>query len=188
VLKEIKQVMTRQRHQIKNHLTSRGPVRDFLLIFLSAVTAYYIATLVPWVDQNILFPILELTARASSFLVNLTGETTTTKEIVIQGQTFAVAVRRGCDPLEPIALFGAAVIAFPAPWKRKVVGLTVGAALLFTLNLLRIVSLYLLGERKSGLFEMVHLELWPAFFIMISLGFWVLWLIWIRQGTQSQHA
>ena len=161
--------------------TSKSQVRRFLLIFLGIVGAYYALTLVPWVDGNILYPLLQLSAQTSSLLLNVTGENTTTKGIVIQGTTFAVAVRRGCDPLEPIALFGAAVIAFPAPSRRKAMGLAIGAALLFTLNVLRIVSLYWLGRHKSVWFETVHLELWPAFFIIVSLSLWVLWLIWIRR-------
>jgi exosortase H (IPTLxxWG-CTERM-specific) len=167
--------------------TSKSQVRRFLLIFLGIVGAYYALTLVLWVDGNILYPLLQLSAQASSLLLNLTGENTTTKGIVIQGATFAVAVRRGCDPLEPIALFGAAVIAFPAPWRPKVMGLAIGAALLFTLNMLRIASLYWLGKCKSGWFETVHLELWPAFFILVSLSMWVLWLIWIRR-TKPRYA
>ena len=161
--------------------TGQSQARRFLLIFLWIVAAYYALTLVAWADRNVLYPVLKLSAQASSLLLNLTGESTSTKGIVIQGATFAVAVRRGCDPLEPIALFGAAVIAFPAPSRRKAMGLAIGAALLFTLNVLRIVSLYWLGRHKSVWFETVHLELWPAFFIIVSLSLWVLWLIWIRR-------
>jgi len=68
--------------------TGQSQVRRFLLIFLGIVGAYYALTLVPWVDRNILYPVLQLSAQASSLLLNLTGESTTTKGIVIQGATF----------------------------------------------------------------------------------------------------
>ncbi len=165
----------------------QSPGRRFLLIFLMIVAGYYCLTLVPWVDRHVLYPLLEGSAKASSLLLNVLGQTTTSNGIVIQGTSFAVAVRRGCDPLEPIALLSAAVIAFPAALRYKVAGLIAGAALLFALNLVRIGSLYWLGCHKSAWFETVHLELWPACFILVSIGLWVLWLIWIRK-TQPLDA
>lgn len=179
--------MSRPRRS-QDRVAGRKAVRRFLLIFLGLVGCYYGLTLIPWVDANVLYPVLVFSAQGSSFLVNLTGDQTTVQGVLVQGSKFVVAVRRGCDPLEPIALFGAAVIAFPASWKRKVCGLAIGAALLFMLNLVRIGSLYLLGKSKSTLFETLHLELWPAFFILVALSLWVLWLMWIRDTTQPENA
>jgi exosortase H (IPTLxxWG-CTERM-specific) len=180
--------MIRKKHRPKTQSAESG-VRRFLLLFLGLVAAYYLITLIPWVDRNILYPVLEFSARSSSLLINLAGERTTTNGIRIQGPTFAVAVRRGCDPLEPIVLLGSAIIAFPASWKRRVLGIAVGGSLLFLINILRITSLYWLGKGKSHLFETVHLELWPALFILLSLILWVLWLLWVRHNdTAAEHA
>lgn len=163
------------------------PVRRFLCTFLCFIAAYYSLTLIPWVDRTVLYPVLELTAHSSSFLLNLADEGTTTRGIVVQGSGFAVAVRRGCDPLEPIVLFGAAVISFPAPWKRRVQGFAVGAVILFVVNLVRIDSLYWLGKHKSPFFETAHLELWPAFFILISLTLWFFWLRCLGNARRTHH-
>jgi exosortase/archaeosortase family protein len=78
--------------------------------------------------------------------------------------------------LEPIVLFGAGVIAFPAPWRRKVAGLLIGGAMLFGLNVVRIASLFLMGASKSSLLDDFHLFWWPAFFIICALALWVAWL------------
>jgi exosortase H (IPTLxxWG-CTERM-specific) len=167
---------------------SPNSAQRFLVIFLCGVAVYYLVTLIPWVDRNILFPVLQLTAQACSFLIGLSGDHTTVSGIVIQGPTFSVAVRRGCDPFDPIALFSVAVIAFPAPRKWKVLALALGGFLLFTLNVVRVFSLYWLGRSKSAFFQTIHLELWPAFFIMVCLSLWVLWLIWLRRGIRPQYA
>jgi exosortase H (IPTLxxWG-CTERM-specific) len=164
------------------------PVRRFVLRFLGLVSTYYLLTEVPWVDRRVVYPVLELSARASSWLLNLTGENTTLHGIVVQGPSFAVAVRRGCDPLEPIALLSAAIVAFPAAPKQKLSGLVIGTMLLFTQNLMRIASLYWLGKAKSPLFEPAHLEVWPAFFILTALVLWVVWSAWVQGSGKPQHA
>ena len=153
----------------------------FLGIFLALVAGFYALTLSLWVDANVLYPVMKASACGASALLNFIGVGTTADGVVIRGAGYAVAVRRGCDPLEPIVLFGAAVTAFPAPWRRKVPGLAAGAAFLFGLNLARIGSLYLLGAKQSALLESFHLVWWPAFFILCSLALWVSWLLWIRR-------
>jgi len=156
----------------------------FLGVFFAFVTVYYALTLSPWVDANAIFPVLKVSARETSAILKVIGIKTTTEGVVVRGIDHAVAVRRGCDPLEPIVLFSAGVIAFPATWRRKIPGLIVGGAFLFVFNLLRIASLYLLGANKSPLLESAHMVWWPAFFIVCSLILWVLWLRWV-QGSGS---
>jgi exosortase H (IPTLxxWG-CTERM-specific) len=169
--------------------SARKAMLRFLGIFLALVAAYYALTLSRWVDANVLYPVMKASACGASALLNFLGVGTTVDGVVIRGPGYAVAVRRGCDPLEPIVLFAAAVTAFPAPWRQKLPGLATGAAFLFGLNLARIDSLYLLGARQSRLLESFHLAWWPAFFILCSLALWVSWLLWIRRlGSASTSA
>lgn len=155
----------------------RSGVLRFLAVFLGCVIVYYALTLVPWVDRHLLYPVLELTAHSASALLNLIGAATSVRGVVVQGADFAVAVRRGCDPLEPILLFSAAVLAFPAPLKFKLGGWLLGAPLLFALNQVRITSLFLAGRARLSWFYPLHQEWWPALFIFAAV---VLWLVWLR--------
>ena len=159
----------------------------FIGIFLGLVFAFYALTLSPWVDAKILFPVMKTSARGTSALINLVGVKTITEGVVIRGSNYAVAVRRGCDPLEPIVFFAAGLVAFPAAWRQRFIGLIVGGTFLFFLNLVRIATLYLLGANHSSLLESFHLWWWPAGFIVCALALWVLWLLWIRRlATQSK--
>ena len=166
----------------------RGSRARFLAVFGGIIGVYYLLTAIPWVDVHIIFPVLKLSARWASSLLNLAGAETVCHGVVVKGSTFAVAVRRGCDPFEPIALFAAGVLAFPAPWNKRLVGLIAGAVALFLLNLLRIASLYFLGSRQAGYFEAIHQEWWPALFILAALAMWGLWLFWTRRSTAPQNA
>jgi exosortase/archaeosortase family protein len=160
----------------------------FLAIFLALMVIYYALTLSPWVDANGLLPVMKASAHGTSVLLNLIGFKTTVEGVVVRGPVYAVAVRRGCDPLEPIALFAAAATAFPAPWRQKFAGLLLVSVFLFGLNLIRVVSLYLLGVHKSALLESFHLVWWPALFIACSLVLWVLWLRWVQRSISNSKS
>lgn len=152
-----------------------------MAIFLSVVAGYYALTVSPWVDRHVLFPTLEICARASSYLLNLGGAATSLNGVRIEGPDFSITVRRGCDPADPIMFFGAAVLAFPAPLRRKALGFLIGAALLFAINLARIITLYLAGKARLPWFESLHQELWPAVFIVSAVLIWFAWLQWVRK-------
>ena len=165
----------------------REKMLRFIGVFFGLVFAFYALTLLPWVDANILFPVMKASARGSSVLLNLVGARTITEGVVVRGPSYAVAVQRGCDPLEPIVFFTAGLMAFPAAWRRRFAGLAVGGTFLFFLNLVRIATLYLLGASHSSQLEAFHLWWWPAFFIVCALALWVLWLLWIRRlGMRSK--
>ena len=168
-------------------LPARRDALRFLGWFAAIVAVYYGLTVIPWVDRYLIYSVLEITAAGSSKLLNLLGCPTTFKGVVIQGSDFAVAVQRGCDPLEPIMLFCAAIVAFPSAWQLKLGGMAAGGGFLFILNLVRIVSLYLLGRCRSPWYYSLHQEWWPALFIVIAMLLWLLWLRW-QAGNQCPRA
>jgi exosortase H (IPTLxxWG-CTERM-specific) len=162
--------------------------RRFLLIFLGTVAAYYALTLSPWVDAHLLYPVMTASASASSVLLHILGIKTTVAGVVVSGANFSVAVRRGCDPLEPMVLFAAGVLGFPAPWRCRLAGMFIGWIILFGLNLVRLASLFLLGAEKSPWFDGLHLWGWPAGYILCALALWVVWLRWVMLAPETATA
>jgi exosortase H (IPTLxxWG-CTERM-specific) len=166
-------------------LAGRRPVRRFLAIFLATVAAFYGLTLSPWMDAHVLYPVMEASARGTSLVLGVFGVRTAVDGVVVRGADYAMAVRRGCDPLEPMVLFGAGVAAFPSPWMRKLAGLAAGEAVLFGMNLARLVTLYVLGARRSAWFASFHLDWWPAFFLIFALALWAGWMSWSGAGPSG---
>jgi exosortase H (IPTLxxWG-CTERM-specific) len=165
--------------------TSGRPATRFLVFFLSIISVFYLLVLSPWVDAHVLYPVMEASARGASLMLGLFGIKTEVEGVVVRGANYVIAVRRGCDPVEPIVLFAAGVVAFRAPWKRKWVGLTAGAAILFCLNLVRLCTLFMLGTWRSPLLDSFHLDWWPAFYLVFALALWVLWLRWMQSAQKA---
>ncbi len=73
---------------------------------------------------------------------------------LIKGASFAVNIRNGCNGLEAMVIFIAAVIAFPASsLTRRALGTILGILFIYAINLLRVVGLYLTGRYLPQFFD-----------------------------------
>ena len=59
---------------------------------------------------------------------------------------FAVSIEAGCNGIEATIVLVAAIFAFPAPWRDKLVGLAAGIVAVQGLNIVRVISLFYLGQ------------------------------------------
>ncbi len=90
----------------------------------------------------------------------------------------SLEVAKNCDAMDVNILFVAAVVAFPAPWARRAVGVALGTALLAVVNVVRITSLYHVDVHWPDRFELVHAELWPLAMVAVALGAFLRWSRW----------
>jgi len=156
----------------------------FLTVFTLLLCGFYAAALLP-LGQRAFYNYLRANAWISNAILRGLGQDTYLSGVTIRSNQFAIAIRRGCDALEPAWFFCAAVLAFPVPWRRKRLVLAGGVTIILVLNLVRIVSLYFVGMRMPGFFETAHLELWPAAFMLTVL---LLWISWIRSSVAAEKA
>lgn len=150
----------------------------FFLLFLVIQSALFAAELTP-PGQALVIPWTATLARLSVFLVTLFDPQVIAYGKVIQSQSsgFGITVEAGCNAVEACIVLIAAILAFPAPWRHKVLGVAIGILAVQGVNILRIISLFYLGQWRMDAFEFAHLYLWQA---LIMLDVLVVWLIWIR--------
>jgi exosortase H (IPTLxxWG-CTERM-specific) len=154
----------------------------FGLTFGILMALYYVVALLPWTDTTLFPAYLKENAKISNTILHWFGQASAVTGSTIRSPQFAITIKRGCDALEPSWLFCAAVLAFPAPWRRRLIGMVVGVLAILTLNLVRIVSLYFFGIHLPGSFETMHLEIWPVVFILAALLLWLGWISWSRRN------
>ena len=99
----------------------------------------------------------------------------------------AVEVVRGCDAMEPVALFVSAVLASPVSWGARAMAAIVGTAVLLTINLIRIISLFLCAVHWRSAFDIMHLDVWQALFIFLAIFLWALWAAWAVKRHRRKH-
>ena len=153
-------------------------VRFFILFVILLVSLFTIEVLQS-VQQNVILPFTSGLAWISVNLIELfdSGVASAGKVIRDLESGFAVSIEPGCNGVEAVIILFAAMFAFPAPLKSKLVGFAIGFVAIQALNLVRIISLFYMGQWNMVWFEWFHLYLWQALIILDAL---VVWLIWLR--------
>lgn len=89
---------------------------------------------------------------------------------------FSIEVKNPCNASNVTLLLWAAILSFPAPWIRKGQGLLAGTAVIHALNLLRIVSLFYLGQYNMGWFDFAHLYVWESVLMVATMAIFGVWV------------
>lgn len=118
-------------------------------------------------------------AQFSSFLLSSFDATIHSSGKVISSTVndFAISIEPGCNGVEAMIVLAAAIIAFPTGWLYKLKGLMWGTLAIQALNLVRIISLFYLGQWNRDIFDWAHLYIWQALIMVDAL---VVFLIWMR--------
>lgn len=95
----------------------------------------------------------------------------------------ALSVAAECSGFELAGLLAAAMIAYPAAWRRRLVGVVLLVPFVFALNVLRVASLSLALEHAPSIFELLHSVVWQGVLILAGLGYWLLW--WGRRAASA---
>jgi exosortase H (IPTLxxWG-CTERM-specific) len=98
---------------------------------------------------------------------------------------FFVTIEAGCNGIEAALILIAAMLAFPAPWRHKAIGIAAGLLAVQALNVVRVVSLFYLGQWNAAAFEWAHLYAWQ---VLIMIDVLVVWLVWIRMIPRRANA
>ncbi len=168
---------------------ARHPVFVFLSTFAISMGLFYVVTIFSSYYRTSLLPSYQqMNAAISGMILSLLGQNITVVGDSISTPGFAITIKEGCDAIEPIALFVFAVFAFPVPFLKKIPGIIIGVLILVALNFVRIVSLFLIGLYFPKAFDIMHIDVWQAIFILIAIIFWIFWLQWVtkKQAQASQ--
>jgi len=159
-------------------------IRFFVLFTVLLIGLFTLEILQP-VEKHVILPFTSFVADISVWIIKFFDDNVMAISNVIRDKTsgFGVRIERGCNGVEALIILFSAIFAFPAPIKHKAVGFIVGFFAIQALNLVRIVSLFYLGQWNQVAFEWFHLYLWQALIILDAL---VVWLIWLRTLPQAR--
>jgi exosortase H (IPTLxxWG-CTERM-specific) len=101
---------------------------------------------------------------------------------------FAVEMRDGCNAINVTLLLWSAVLAFPAPWKMKALGLAAGSIIIQILNIIRFISLFYIGQYSTTWFDFAHEYLWESLLVLDTMVVFWLWVNRVSRYTAARHA
>ena len=151
----------------------------FFAIFLVIQAVLFGVEMLNPVQVAVVHPWTAFVAKASAMIVHFFDPSVIAYGRVLQSAKtgFGVSIEPGCNGIEAAVVLIAAMLAFPSSWKMKLWGIGLGFIAVQAVNLLRVVSLFFLGQWNFKVFEFAHLYLWQA---LIMLDVLVVWLLWMR--------
>lgn len=95
---------------------------------------------------------------------------------------YIARVVEGCNAISVIVLFWAFIIAFTGSWKNTLLFGFLGSALIYALNIIRIVLLSVALDKYPQHSNFLHQIVFPA----IIYGFtFLLWIVWVKYFTEK---
>ena len=117
------------------------------------------------------------------------GKATVAGDILMSPVTgSAVKVENGCNAINVTILLWAAILTYPAPWTQKLKGLALGSLALHAVNLIRIITLYYLGQYNRSWFDFAHYYLWESLIVLDTLVIFWFWATVVRRAGRRLHA
>lgn len=170
---------------VSSHLKEVRFFLFFIVFFLTAQLAhFFVRPLITPVYVHV------LNAGVSSSMINMIspGEKTVAHGPDIISGNFIVSIEEGCEGIDGILLFIAAVLAFYAGIKEKIRGIIIGGLFLYIANLLRVITLYFISKYHPGYFDVMHVLIGQTYMIVISVILFGVWTNHLRDNQSNLDA
>ena len=131
---------------------------------------------------------LSLHATITGLLLRLLGVDVDITGSILANDRVAFTIISECTAVAPIIIYGAGVVAFPAGWRSKSIGLAAGASALLAVNFVRITSLFFIGMYYPTALDVFHLIVWQSLMIILAVGVLFVWTARVSDRTVSQPA
>jgi exosortase H (IPTLxxWG-CTERM-specific) len=165
-------------------------VLRFFLLFVLLSGVLFVAELTPLAQRVFVIPFTSGIAQISADLMQFFDDQVHSHgKIIWDGESgFAVSIEAGCNGVEAGIILVAAMLAFPSSWREKLLGIGVGLLTVQALNIVRIVSLFYIGQWDRTIFEWAHLYVWQALIMLDVLLVFLFWLRWLSLRAQRMPA
>lgn len=161
----------------------------FVFVFLLVLLVLFGLEMLEPVHVRVVEPFTGFIASLSAWLITPFDESVVAYGRVIRDGVsgFAISIESGCNGVEATIVLIAAVLAFPASWGQRLLAIGWGFLAIQVANLMRIISLFYLGQWNLEVFEWIHLYLWPVLIMLDVLVVFIIYLRYISGRPERQE-
>jgi exosortase H (IPTLxxWG-CTERM-specific) len=149
-------------------------VRAYVIFFVCTLSLYTLLR-TSMLREYVARPLAEGLASVSGLVLNLLSIKAVASGTLLQVEGFAAQIDDVCTGIFVVAIYLSAVLAYPSRATEKLRGLLLGASVILSLNLIRVVSLMYIGRCFPSFFEAAHLLIWQSLIIFAALLAWIYW-------------
>ncbi|MBI4775330.1 MAG: archaeosortase/exosortase family protein [Deltaproteobacteria bacterium] len=161
----------------------KGSLR-FCLLFAVLVSVFYSLTSLQVVISHvdITTPVTSAVIKTTRLLVDLLGAPVRLENADLVTPGMRLRISDDCNGMIAFIIYMSAVLAFPSRWRDKGIGILMGAVLIWTLNILRILILVYVALYFPQFFFETHI--YVAQSVVIAAGV-VLWFFWAQSALRA---
>ena len=151
----------------------------FVLTFAVSMAILYMASmsfenLIPLFNQRSIASVLFSVLKFLGISTSLAGNT-------IGFPGFSLVIISQCTGIfELISLFSC-MLAYPTTLKNKIIGMTSASLFVYSLNMVRLIFLSLLGVYFYALFDTVHTYIFQITFVSLVIIIWIVWIDFVKK-------
>ena len=153
-------------------------IRRFLITYIALIIAFFFITsfkpVLKIIDVNGFFT--QFVVIVASNILCFVHDQCVAHGSVITLPTLSLDVGAACSGLDAVIMYAVGVLAYPARWQKKVIGVAAGFLIIQTANMLRIVLLSYIGIYMKGIFEFIHIYIAQGIMIALALGIFFVYL------------
>ena len=153
-------------------------IKSLVRLYLSfggAILFFIIAFQFGFVHDNVVVPFTGFVSHCSSILMNIFGAGSKVTGNTLSTSEFSINVVDGCNGVYATAILISGVIAYPSKLSQKAIGVLLGFIAVFSVNLIRVISLFYLGLHFPDIFQEVHVYVWQPIIIIWAIIVWDFW-------------
>jgi len=163
--------------------SSRTTVVRFLVWFLLLLVVLSVAVSILFGQ----FPaasasLLAATARLVGVTASLVCDDVSVAGDLVTHRNFSIRVVGECTGLVEIVIFLAAVLAFPTSVARRAVGAVAGSVVIVAANIVRMVTLLIIGSSSQYWFDVAHYYAYQVSMILLIVATWLTWFYFAVLG------
>jgi exosortase family protein XrtF len=154
-----------------------------LYVLMNSIYAWYIESYRPNAD-----PVTIVVTKHSAFIISLFDNEVKAEEIralanvpIMKGSETVIEVYEGCNSINVMIVFVAFIFAFHGHWKILLPFLTMGLAIIYLINLLRIIALYIVALEFPQALYFFHKFLFTGVIYLIVFGLWYWWTLKVKE-------
>jgi exosortase H (IPTLxxWG-CTERM-specific) len=155
------------------------------VLFLIYLAVGNVSFFVPFVDSRVIQPWTRVNARASAAISSALGVETRAVGTVVHSGSSGVNVMQGCNGAHAVVILLSSILAFPATWGRRLIGVVAGTVAILGFNVLRIVSLIVVARYYPDKLELFHIAIWQTLIVLIAVALFLGWGVFVASRRTS---
>lgn len=153
----------------------REQATRFVLLFAAWLTVLFLLLALKPVNDHLVEPYTAFIAQEAAVVLRWFGVEAQAVGMTLSSPRFSVAIFHGCNGLEASIVLFSGILAFPSRWRWKAFGVVFGLLVIHVVNLVRVLSLFVLGMVKREWFSAFHNVIWQVVIVVLAVALLVVW-------------